>query len=50
MLSKLYLCNTGYNNDHQSYNISSVVNCFQNCTFVILDTTDTEVSPRTGEL
>ena len=39
MLSKLYLCNTGYNPKDIFDELNRVVNCFQNCTFVILDTT-----------
>ena len=39
LLSKLYLCNTGYNTKKAMNFIQHVVNCFQNCTFVILDTT-----------
>ena len=45
LLSKLYLCNTGYNYHSLIYFFMNVVNCFQNCTFVILDTTEDLYSP-----
>lgn len=40
-LSLLYLCSTEYSNKIQLNKLSQVVNCFQNCTFVLPNTAAT---------
>ena len=38
LLSKLYLCHTEYSRGEMKTYLDKVVNCFQNCIFVILNT------------
>ena len=50
LLSKLYLCNTEYSSFSGSDSMEIVVNCFQNCIFVILNTVPPWSRRRPGAL